>query len=118
MPRMSLWEGFTKCNFPRKPSPRRFSITMFPTLPGVGVAPITAMDFGLKKASNPRMHAHQDIGISTLGAAAQDEKSSTHISPVPRWTMGTLAGSGTWLCILWNEVCDCHADALISLIPR
>ena len=40
------------------------------------------------------------------------------VSPVPRWVMGSLAGSGLKLCIRWKGVWACQVEAQMSLTPR
>src|SRR5690554_2540660 len=52
---MSVWSGLTSQIGPLKPPERRLRVTTSPTLPGSGLAPIMATDFGASRYSRFRM---------------------------------------------------------------
>ena len=78
-----------------------------------GVYVTMTRSLGFKKAK--RDHCIQlELRILSM----EDQlKSFISTLPVPRSTMGMIAGSGLKLCILWYSVWLCQVDALIRRTP-
>jgi hypothetical protein len=72
---LTVWYfGFTGYMLPRKPDPKRLSIIVEESLPGLSEAPTIAIDRGLKKKSSslPCINTLQELRIHRLFAGKRD----------------------------------------------